>query len=96
MAQVMNVCVTLNNPSFNAEDLVFSEEHVSYAVWQLEKGEEGTVHIQAYVELKKKARYAQIVQRIPQLAGAHFEKRRGTAHEASDYCEKEVSREAGE
>jgi len=96
MSQLKNVCVTLNNPDFPAADLTFDPAHVSYAVWQLERGENGTLHIQAYVELKQRARYAQIVQRIPQFAGAHFEKRRGSAQEASDYCEKEDTRVEGE
>ena len=58
MSQVKNVCFTLNNPMFSARALAFPEEHVSYAVWQLERGEEtGTLHIQGYVELKQRARF---------------------------------------
>lgn len=96
MSQVKNVCFTLNNPVFAASALAFPEEHVSYAVWQLERGEDtGTLHIQGYVELKQRARFPQISQRIPMLKGAHFEKRRGSAQEASDYCEKEDTRVDG-
>lgn len=89
-----NWCFTLNNPSFEAWSLVLPAEHVKYCVWQLERVT--TLHIQGYLELKKKARLTAIPRRIPMLAGAHFEKRRGTAQEASDYCEKDESREEGD
>lgn len=44
-------CFTLNNPV--DERIVFDSELVKYAVYQLEKGEEGTPHFQGYVEMLK-------------------------------------------
>lgn len=80
---------TLNNP----EELKFGAE-IKYAIWQLEKGEAGTLHFQGYLVLEKPARLSG-VRKIPGLERAHFEIRRGTHIAARDYASKEDTRIAG-
>nr|WAE42188.1 MAG: replication associated protein [Cressdnaviricota sp.] len=68
----------------------------TYCVFQLEKGKgtkkgaikmkDGVVHFQGYVEFKNKMRFTALKKLLPP---AHWEKRRGTRHEARDYCMKE-------
>jgi len=46
-------CFTLNNPE---EELAVNEwDGIAYAVWQLEIGEEGTVHYQGYVNFSSRS-----------------------------------------
>lgn len=84
-------CFTLNNPSFPAEDLP-SFDHERYVSWQLERGANGTPHIQGYIELTKPQSLAAMKRWLPT---AHWEKREGTPDEARDYTRKEDSREEG-
>ena len=65
---------------------------VKLAVWQLEKGESGTPHLQGYVELRSPRRLAFLRERLP---GTHLEKRRGTKLEAINYVTKEETRVEG-
>jgi len=65
---------------------------VKYCVWQIERGENGTRHVQGYAELVSKKTLAALKGWLPT---AHFERRRGTAEQARDYCMKEDSREDG-
>lgn len=83
--KVRAYCFTLNNPTTN--DIPFSTlEHIRYAIWQRERGEnEGTEHLQGYVELSTPQRFTYL-QRV--LPGAHFEERRGTREQAKEYCRK--------
>lgn len=84
-------CFTINNPA--REDLTelgqLADKNASYLVWQLEEGEEGTQHIQGYVELEKRMRLTGVKKLLKR---AHFERRRGTSKQASDYCKKEDTR----
>jgi len=67
---------------------------MSYLVYQLEQGENGTIHWQGYVEFKRQTR----LQTAKNLLGSntiHLEARRGTSQEASDYCQKDDSRVQG-
>lgn len=65
---------------------------VNYLVYQLEFGDEGTHHIQGYIEFAN----GKSLNQIKQLLGeCHVEKRRGTAKQASDYCKKETGCLAG-
>lgn len=65
-------------------------------IYQLEKGENGTMHLQGYAEFKspvsiKKAQSAlQDYQHV-----VHLEPRRGSREQARDYCQKEDTRMAG-
>ena len=84
-------CFTLNNPAFSPGDLPLHGKE-RYVVWQLEKGEQGTTHIQGYMEMTTPTRLASMKEWLP---SAHFEPRRGTPQQARDYCMKVESRQEG-
>lgn len=65
---------------------------MSYVVYQHEVGQQGTDHLQGYMEFSKQQRFSAIKRLMP---SAHWEKRRGTQKQAEDYCSKEESRVAG-
>jgi len=84
-------CFTVNNPSFVATELpAFSHER--FVAWQLEKGNEGTPHIQGYMESLKKSTLRQVKEWLPT---AHFEQARGTHAQCVAYVSKEETREEG-
>lgn len=89
---------TLNNPPHpDSEYQNFFESNsslFSYACFQREVGEAGTPHLQGYIEMKKRIRITGL-KKLPYLATAHFEKRRGTRDEARAYCTKEDTRAPG-
>lgn len=64
-------------------------DKVRYAVYQLEAGANGTAHFQGYIELHEPVRFTQITKAMPELKGAHFEKRYGTREQARAYCMKQ-------
>jgi len=81
---------TINNPSSDDEPNAWP--YLEYAVWQKEKGAEGTEHLQGYV----------ILDRLQRISGmkkihktAHWEGRQGTHAQAKAYCTKEDTRVAG-
>lgn len=76
---------TLNNYSDSELDEVMQIE-CRYHVGGIECGEQGTWHIQGYIEFKKPKRMAGMKKLIPR---AHFEKRRGTRDEARAYSKKD-------
>lgn len=93
---------TLNNPEGRGRD--FGEwtwkvnagawPDVAYCVYQLERGENGTLHLQGYLELKNRKRFTEL-KKFHGLFGAHFEPRKGSPSEARDYCMKTDTRVAG-
>jgi len=88
--QSRNWCFTINNPSAaDDQELDFSSEQwnsqVSFAVYMLETGENGTPHYQGYLELRSSRRQNYLKSR---LTRAHLEPRRGTRGEAILYCVK--------
>lgn len=79
-----NWSFTLNN--FNDSDEEFlSEWNVSYIVYQKERGANGTIHIQGYVQLLERKSLRQLKQHLPR---GHFEKSRGTGLQNKEYCTK--------
>jgi len=86
-------CFRWSNP-----DWALTPEEVSQwpdiraGTWQLEIGEEGTVHYQGYFEFTR-AVYMGTLKTI--LHAAHWERRKGTQQEARDYCMKEDTRLEG-
>lgn len=81
-----NWCFTLNNPE---EDEVPSEWPHLYIIYQLEQGENGTLHYQGYVRFES----AKALTAVRQLnARAHWEVRNGTHAQAKKYCSKEETR----
>lgn len=78
-------CFTLNNPTI--EEINSLEEIASrYMIYGYEKGENGTPHLQGYIELGNAQRLSGM-RRL--LARAHWEGRRGTRDEARTYCMKD-------
>ena len=90
-------CFTVNNPS--SDDLealtVSSLSNVPdyrYLVYQMEKGENDTVHAQGYIEFKKGKKKRLSFMKARFTDRFHFEMRRGTRTQARDYCMKVESR----
>lgn len=90
-----NWCFTLNNPT--AEDVerlttgASDTNSVKYAIWQRERGESGTEHLQGYVELSRVFRLG-AVKRLLGSDRIHLEPRRGSREQARDYCRKDDTR----
>lgn len=82
---------TDNNPSYEPADLPVASFE-KYVSWQLEEGEEGTTHVQGYLECATRQRLSALKKWLPR---AHFETRKGTAEQARDYTRKEESRKEG-
>lgn len=88
-------CFTLNNPDLENTP-VFDQERVAYAVYQVERGEQGTLHLQGYVELTQNMRMVGVKNLFGGWAQrAHWEKRRATRDAAREYCMKEETRVQG-
>lgn len=88
MSVVRCACFTLNNYTF--DDLVRLgglKDHVKYLVMGAEVGEQGTPHLQGYVEFNKSIKFNS----AKKLLGdrVHIEQRRGTQQQAIDYCKKD-------
>lgn len=79
-----NYCFTINNPT-DLPDL--NQETVKYAIYSEEIGENGTNHLQGYIELKKPVRMA-YVHKLSGMATASLQVRRGTPEQARAYCMK--------
>lgn len=87
--QGRNWVFTINNPESNDLPNSFGGK---YAVWQLEKGEKGTLHLQGYICFEKNMR----LNALKQLHGtAHWELRRGNHKQAKAYATKDDTRQEG-
>lgn len=88
-APALRWCFTINNPV--ERDMFWTDGDVlaelKYLVVQLEKGEQGTVHYQGFLILKKKKRMTWLKSNFNNRA--HWEKTRGTDKQAADYCKKD-------
>lgn len=95
-------CFTINNPQDFHQDALLELDY-SYLVFQVEIGEEGTPHIQGFVQLERKQRLTAIIKHMkayfpeededeeePYSNHGHWSKRRGTPSEAAHYCKKPV------
>jgi len=83
------VLFTLNNPGDFRPS--FNEEKMAYMVWQVEKGKQGTEHIQGYIRFKKMQR-AKAVDTMLGSKHPHLEECRGNEQQCKDYCTKEDTR----
>jgi len=71
---------------------------IGYMVYQLERGEEGTLHIQGYIEYDKKDKNGKSLERTKTILGctwAHLEGAMGNEQQCTAYCTKEESRVSG-
>lgn len=89
---------TINNPlSVDIPRQWFDE--CEFITWQLEKGAQGTPHLQGYLVLKQnpKNKNGRTVKWVQDTfgKGPHYEKRMGTHTQATEYCNKEESRQDG-
>lgn len=89
--QVRNAVFTINNPDKNLE--LENNACVRGCIWQEERGENGTVHYQGYIEFTKKMSFKAIKEVIGERA--HVEERKGTREQAINYCRKEDTRVDG-
>lgn len=81
-----NWCFTLNNYSeTNVQSL--KNEKCNYIVFGYEVGENGTPHLQGYIEYSSAVKMATLKKRLKDRI--HWEVRKGTAKQASDYCKKD-------
>lgn len=91
--QARRWCFTLNNPSDDQQQGTLElSMHMRGAVYQVERGEQGTLHLQGYVEFTRPMRLGALKTIMPR---AHWEPARGTAGQAKAYCTKEESRVNG-
>lgn len=80
---------TVNNYTDEDEHQCYAmswEKGCKYIVVGRERGESGTPHLQGFICFADKKSLKQMQEFFP---GAHFEEKRGTFKEASDYCKKE-------
>lgn len=83
-----NVCATYNNPVSPAEVCKYLEDaRVKYYVFGVEFSENGTPHLQMYMEFSTKIGLKEL-SKMFNGAKLHYEERHGTAEVASNYCKK--------
>lgn len=87
-------CFTINNPT-EAETALLTipfpdggHALLRCLVFQLESGDNGTPHYQGYLEWNSRKSIIQS-RAVEGFSRAHFERRRGSALQAADYCRKE-------
>lgn len=91
MAQSRSYCFTLNNPlPQEVESLRLLAAEVSYIIFQRERGENGTEHIQGFVQFPRKLRLQGAIRHLGRRC--HCEILRGSPRQAADYCRKEETR----
>lgn len=87
-------CFTLNNPSDDeVSQLKVKLTELKYAVFQFERGESGTLHIQGYAVAANPKRFGGW--KAITGARAHIEPANGTAAQNRAYCTKAEGREPG-
>lgn len=88
-------CFTINNPVLDLP-IVNVPERISFMIYQVEAGANGTRHIQGYLETTgPRIRRSWLVSNVEWLAHAHIEVARGTAEQNIAYCTKEDTRLEG-
>lgn len=95
-----NWVVTLNNPAgasasptehHAATRVLFqNEDKVAYSIFQIERGESGTLHAQGYIQFRNPQSLSGVRSAISPRG--HYEVRRGTHEQAKEYASKEDSR----
>lgn len=85
-------CFTLNNPQVRHTEYLIQKMPMlcKRLVWQMERGANGTQHVQGACEFKDRCRP---VGKCRELNGAHWEKMKAQGLEAYEYCCKDDTRE---
>jgi len=81
-------CFTINNPG--GYEPIFKKEDMKYLVFQLESGENQTMHFQGYVRFAKRIRMTAAKKYFTKET--HLESALGTEEECRNYCTKEETR----
>jgi len=85
--QSRNYCFTFHNPTPDEISGLKTWDKPKYIIWGHELGtNKETPHLQGYVEFKTPTRIKTLKNFNPKI---HWETRKGTAKQASDYCRKE-------
>jgi len=82
-------CFTLNSYDSLLDPSLWP--HVTYVIYQEEIGENGTPHLQGYVQFAK-TRTLATVRSLDGLVGAHFEIAKGSPEQNKNYCSKDDTR----
>lgn len=85
MSQSRNWVFTLNNPRDTEYPESWTTNHLKLIVYQVEIGEEGTFHLQGYLELDTPRRMSFMKNLAPR---AHWEIRKGSRKQALEYVTK--------
>lgn len=80
-------CFTLNNPTVEEIEVIDTNENRRYTIYGYEIGENGTPHLQGYIEMNSPVRQAAIKKILGNRA--HIEKRHGDRESARRYCIKD-------
>jgi len=81
-------CFRISNPDSDDWDLIMDFPY-KYLVFQVELGEQGTPHVQGFVQFEDKLRFT-AVKKLHKKSW--WAKRKGTPDEAANYCKKEDTR----
>jgi len=73
----------------------YGESNCEYLVYQHERGESGTPHLQGFFRYKNRRSFRAVVNELQSrgLRGIHLEPRRGTIDQAIEYCTRESKRD---
>lgn len=87
-------CFTINNHGGLPD--IDDFPRARYLIYQEEMGDNGTPHLQGYVEFTAPVRMSSLRNALPTSVGvAHWERRAGTRDQARDYCRKDGTRLTG-
>lgn len=81
----INWCFTVNNYTSTDEQL-FQDLNVRFIIYGRETGDNGTPHLQGFLQLEKKKRFTGMKKIHPK---AHWEPMRSTVHDCITYCSKQ-------
>lgn len=90
-ARCRGFCITVNNPLPEDEE-AFNKFDSVYSVYQYEKGESGTIHLQGYLRFANAVALSTIK---AGLSRAHIELAKGNDYQNKLYCTKEEGRVDG-
>lgn len=76
-------------PDEELKEFLHSLSDIRYYIFQLEKGENETLHHQIYISFEKVKRFDYLKKRFPR---AHIENMKGNPEQAKEYCSKEDTR----